>query len=149
MRNRFVGSLLLLSSCVLLSVPAWSEGQSQQRTPEDAPVPPNQLKAPTTTMVLPGSKVNISMVNQTGTDVTYQVLGDTAERRLSTKTKYTLHRLPVPTNMSFYRPDRGPIDASVQATSPGELQIIFKRAPNFDHDNTFLTVLDSGQVFLE
>jgi hypothetical protein len=149
MRNRFVGSLLVLSSFVLLNTPAWSEAQKPQRTPEAAPVPPAQLKAPTTTVRLPGNQVNISMVNQTGTDVTYQVLGDTAERRLSINTKYTLHGLPVPTNMSFYRPDRGPIDAIVQATAPGELQIIFKRALSFDHDNTFLTVLDSGQVFLE
>jgi hypothetical protein len=149
MRNRSIGSLLLLSSFVLLNMPAWSQGQSQQSTPEAAPVPPQQSKVPTTTMRLPGSQINISIVNQTGTDVTYQVLGDTAERRLSTNTKYKLSRLPVPTNMSFYRPDRGPIDAAVQATAPGELQIIFRRAPNFDHDNTFLTVLDSGQVFLE
>jgi lipoprotein-anchoring transpeptidase ErfK/SrfK len=149
MRNRLIGGLLVLSSFALLNLPAWSEGQNQKRSPQPAPVPPAQLKEPTTTISLPKGQVNISLVNQTGTAVTYQVLGDTEERRLPINTKQTLQRLPTPANMSFYRPDRGPIDATVRATAPGELQLIFKRGPNFDRDHTFLTVLDSGQVFLE
>jgi hypothetical protein len=149
MRNRLLGGLLVLSSLALLNMPAWSEGQNQKRGTEPAPVPPAQLKEPTTTVSLPKGQVDITLVNQTGTVVTYQVLGDTAERRLPPKMKQTLQRLPTPTNMSFYRPDRGPIDAKVQAKAPGELQLIFRRGPNFDRDNSFLSVLDSGQVFLE
>jgi hypothetical protein len=149
MRSRLLGGFLVLCSLTLLNLPAWSEGQSQERGQQSAPVPPAQLKEPTTTVNLPKDRVNITLVNQTGTAVTYQVLGDTAERRLPTNAQYTLRRLPTPTDMSFYRPDRGPIDATVQATAPGELQLIFRRGPNFDHDNSFLSVLDSGQVFLE
>jgi hypothetical protein len=147
MPSRLLGGLLVLCSLTLLNLPAWSEGK--QRGLQSAPVPPAQLKEPTLTMNLPEGQVNISLVNQTGTAITYQVLGNTAERSLPIDAKYTLQRLAVPTNMSFYRPDRGPIDATVQATAPGTLQLIFKRGPNFDHDHTALTVLDSGQVFLE
>lgn len=149
MRNRLFGGLLLLCCLTMLNLPAWSEGQNQKQGPQPAPVPPAQLKEPTTTMSLPKGQVNIALVNQTGTAITYQVLGDTEERRLPTATKYTLQRLPAPANMSFYRPDRGPIDATIQSTAPGELQIIFNRGPNSDRDHTFLSVLDSGQVFLE
>jgi hypothetical protein len=149
MRNRLLGGLLVVSSLALLNMPAWSGGQNQKLGQQPAPVPPAQLKEPTTTVGLPKGQVNITLVNQTGTVVTYQVLGDTAERRLPTNAKYTLRRLQTPTDMSFYRPDRGPIDATVQATAAGELQLIFRRGPNFDRDNSFLSVLDSGQVFLE
>ena len=149
MRSRLLGGLLVLSSFALLNTPVWSEGQNQKRGQQPAPVPPAQLKEPTTTISLPKGQVNISLVNETGTVVTYQVLGDTAERRLPTNAKYTLRRLATPTDMSFYRPDRGPIDATVKATAPGELQLIFRRGPTFDRDNSFLSILDSGQVFLE
>jgi hypothetical protein len=149
MRSRLIGGLLVLCSLTLLNLPAWSEGQNRQRSAQPAPVPPAQLKEPTATMSLPRGQVNIALVNQTGTAITYQVLGDTEERRLSADTKYTLQRLPAPANMSFYRPDRGPIDATIQAIAPGELQIVFNRGPNSDRDHTFLSVLDSGQVFLE
>ncbi len=149
MRSRLIGGLLVLGSLTFLNLPAWSEGQNQQRGLQPAPVPPAQLKEPTTTMSLSKGQVNIALVNQTGTAVTYQVLGDTEERRLPLNTKQTLQRLPAPANMSFYRPDRGPIDATIQATAPGELQIVFNRGSSSDRDHTFLSVLDSGQVFLE
>ncbi len=149
MCNRSFGGLWVLCCLTVLTLPAWSEGQSQRQGPQPAPVPPAQLKEPTVTMSLPKGQVNIALVNQTGTAITYQVLGDTEERRLPIDAKYILQRLSAPANMSFYRPDRGPIDATIQATAPGELQLIFKRGPDFDHDHTALTVLDSGQVFLE
>jgi hypothetical protein len=95
-----------------------------------------------------GGRVEISLINATGTVVSYQVLGNTDERSLYADMRSNLRGLPAPANVSFYRPDRGPIDVSAKAIGPNKIQVILRRGNDPDTDHSFLTVQESGKVIL-
>lgn len=120
---------------------------SQEVAPIFAP-PVESLQEPAATVSLPDGKVTISLVNQTGTEVVYSVLGDKNQWRLEADTTERLQQLKTPANLSFYRPDRGAIEVTFETSRLGELQVIFQRGTSFDVDRTALTVQETGQVFL-
>ncbi len=95
------------------------------------------------------SRVDISLVNATGTLVSYQVLGNTDERYLYADMRSNLRGLPAPANVSFYRPDRGPIEIITKTIAPGKVQVTLRRGSGPDNDHSFLTVQDSGKVTLD
>jgi serine/threonine protein kinase len=94
------------------------------------------------------SRVDISLVNATGTVVSYQVLGNTDERSLYADMRSNLRRLPAPANVSFYRPDRGPIEVSTKTVGPNKIEVTLRRGNGPDDDHSFLTVQESGKVIL-
>jgi serine/threonine protein kinase len=95
------------------------------------------------------SRVDISLVNATGTLVSYQVLGNTDERYLYADMRSNLRGLPAPANVSFYRPDRGPIEIITKTIAPGKVQVTLRRGSGPDNDHSFLTVQDSGKITLD
>jgi serine/threonine protein kinase len=95
------------------------------------------------------SRVDVSLVNATGTVVSYQVLGNTDERSLYADMRSNLRGLPAPANVSFYRPDRGPIEVSIKTLAPGKIEVILRRGDGPDKDHSFITVQDSGKVTLD
>jgi serine/threonine protein kinase len=95
------------------------------------------------------SRVDISLVNATGTVVSYQVLGNTDERSLYADMRSNLRRLPAPANVSFYRPDRGPIEVSTKTIGPNKIEVTLRRGGGPDDDHSFLTVQESGKVILD
>lgn len=110
--------------------------------------PVENLQTPAATVSLPDGRVEIILVNQTGTQVVYQVLGQPNQANLAADATNRLDRLSTPANLSFYRPDRGSIEVTAQAIGPGQLRVIFKRGANLDIDRLSLTVQETGQVFL-
>ncbi|MGA7955034.1 MAG: protein kinase [Gloeobacterales cyanobacterium] len=93
-------------------------------------------------------RVEISLVNATGTVVSYQVLGNTDERPLYADMRSNLRGLPAPANLSFYRPDRGPIEVSAKTVAPGKIEVTLRRGYGPETDHSFLTVQESGKVIL-
>ncbi|MBD2104917.1 hypothetical protein [Leptolyngbya sp. FACHB-261] len=128
--------------------PPYTRPTTQPSAPSSTAPPVERLQAPSAVVSPRNGQISIVLVNQTGTEVTYQVIGDTSERSLSAESTYTLRDLSVPTNMSFYRPDRGPLAVAADSPAPGELRLVFSRGPSFDVDRTSLTVQASGQAFL-
>jgi len=126
-----------------------SDSSSAQKpaTPTSAP-PVETLQPPATTVSLPDGRVDIILVNQTGTNVVYEVLGQPNQATLAADATNTLPRLSTPANLSFYRPDRGPIEVTAEGIGPGQLRVIFRRGANLDIDRLSLTVQETGQVFL-
>jgi hypothetical protein len=59
-----------------------------------------------------------------------------------------LRRLPAPANVSFYRPDRGPIEVSTKTIGPNKIEVTLRRGNGPDDDHSFLTVQESGKVIL-
>lgn len=161
-RPVLAGMLVALGAGLLSPLPALSQarpgilneppyarpGRAPATTTPVTEPPVEALQPPAATLSLPRAQINIVLVNETGTTMTYQVVGDTNERSLAAGETYTLRDLSVPTNVNFYRPDRGPTDVTAEAAAPGELRLLFKRGSSFDVDRTSLTVQASGQVFL-
>lgn len=132
---------------ILQEFPADSAISQNPAAPIVAP-PVENLQPPAATLSLPDGRVDIILVNQTGTQVVYQVLGQPNQASLAADATNRLGRLSTPANLSFYRPDRGPIEVTAQAIGPGQLRVIFKRGANLDIDRLSLTVQETGQVFL-
>lgn len=122
---------------------AASPKPSPQQTPNE------QVDRKTVATVSPSSgRVDVSLVNATGTVVSYQVLGNTDERSLYADMRSNLRGLPSPANVSFYRPDRGPIAATTRTIGPNKIEVTLKRGDGPDDDHSFLTVQESGKVIL-
>lgn len=142
-------SLVSLSPVFAQTKPDTSSEQPPELQPPPTVTPPvENLQTPVTTVSLPNGRVNIILVNQTGTQIIYQVLGEPQQSTLKMDAISTLRQREVPFNLSFYRPDRGAIEVTAEAVKPGELRVTFKRGANLDVDKISLTVQKSGQVFL-
>lgn len=109
---------------------------------------PEQQQAATTTVRPVNGVVNLRLVNNSGADITYQVIGDTQPRYLTGNRSVTLSSIDTPTTLTFYRPDRGFLVVTPQPVSPGVLEVRFNPTNNFTLDNTTMTVQPSGAVYL-
>lgn len=90
----------------------------------------------------------MKLVNQTYTNVTYQVIGDTKPRTLSGRSDITLENLRAPITITFYRPDRGFLQVHPQTSEAGMLEVTLSEATNFAADKTVMTIQKNGNVFL-
>jgi hypothetical protein len=142
------GSASLLSLLPVIAQVKNSHWLAQLQPPPVTTPPVENLQTPAATVSLPNQQVDITLVNQTGTEIVYQVLGELNQSTLSANGMDTLSQQRVPFNLSFYRPDRGPIEVTAEAVKPGELRVIFQRGSSLDIDRISLTVQKSGEVFL-
>jgi serine/threonine protein kinase len=124
-----------------------SEAASPKTSPQ--PTPNEGVDRKAVAAVSPsGGRVDVSLVNATGTVVSYQVLGNTDERSLYADMRSNLRGLPAPANVSFYRPDRGPIVVNTRTIGPNKIEVTLRRGNGPDDDHSFLTVQESGKVIL-
>lgn len=143
---------------------ATQEQSGQSGTPiAPAPLPSNPASNPTpTTPPLPETQqpvvanvtpvngaVNVRLVNDVGTSVTYQVIGNTEQRNLPAGQSVFLRSLPAPINITFVRPDGGFVIISpTAAATPGELDVRLSAAPTVDNSQSTLNVQQDGSVLL-
>jgi hypothetical protein len=90
----------------------------------------------------------LRLVNQTYTDITYQVVGDTEPRTLSGRNDVTLRTLRAPVTITFQRPDRGLLLVSPQASEAGSLEVTLTETTDLDVDKSAMTIQETGDVFL-
>lgn len=94
-------------------------------------------------------EVTIKLVNEMNTPVTYQLIGDTSDRQLSSDSMITLQSVEAPTTLTFYRPDGGFINAIPQPTEEtGVLQITLEEAYDVDNDAQALRINEQGEVYI-
>lgn len=144
------------------SSPATPEGITPP-TPEQVPSPstppapgsvlqpplPKQSQSPSATVMPINGKVSIKLVNETGANITYQVIGDTNQRSLQGKSNVNLLDLSAPVTLTFKRNDGGLLMVSPQASSqPGMLEVTFTETTDLTTDRTTMTVQETGAVFL-
>jgi hypothetical protein len=104
---------------------------------------------PSTVIALTDGRVNVKLVNDTGADVTYQVIGDTSERSLQGKTDATLQNLNTPVTVTFQRNDGGLLMVTLEPTSPsGVLEVRLKETTDVNQDRKALQIQSNGAVFL-
>ncbi len=109
---------------------------------------PEELQSPSATVVLVNGTVNVTLVNQTYTDITYQVVGDTEPRTLSGRNDVTLKTLRAPVTITFQRPDRGLLLVSPEASEAGSLEVTLTETTDLDVDKSAMTIQETGDVFL-
>jgi hypothetical protein len=128
------------------------------RTPPPATtpsVPESQVQIqpepePNASVTIAGERVTIQLVNQTGAEISYQVVGDTEFRTLAGRETVTLRDLPVPTTLTFRRQDQGLLSVTLQPDNPvlGTLVLNLDETTDFAADRTTLNVNEAGEVFL-
>lgn len=109
---------------------------------------PEQQQAPSARVVPVEGKVNVRLVNQTYTEIKYQVIGDTEYRTLTGRSDVMLQNLKTPVNITFQRPDRGLLQVLPQSSEEGMLEVSLTETSNFGVDRTAMTIQENGNVLL-
>ncbi|MHC5598740.1 MAG: hypothetical protein ACYTXC_22840 [Nostoc sp.] len=133
---------------VRLSPPV-SGDQSQQPSPRAVSTQQPPREASSATIALANGTVNVTLVNDTAANVTFQVIGDTAPRSLQGKSYVTLQGLRAPVTVTFEREDGGQLIVTPQASSDaGSLEVTFKEATNASQGRSAMRIERNGSVFL-
>jgi hypothetical protein len=110
---------------------------------------PSERQAPSTKLALANGRVNVNLVNDTGAEVTYQVIGDTEQRSLAGKTNTMLRGLNAPVTITFYRKDGGLVQVTPQPTGEaGMLTVTLKATTEQIQDKRTVRIEQDGTVFL-
>jgi hypothetical protein len=107
------------------------------------------VQIPYTSIKPINNQVNIRFINETGSAIDYQVVGDTQYRSLPGRSEMTLEKLSVPTTFTFRRADNGFLQVTLQPNSPaGTLVMRVRETPDFSVDRTSVYIDQNGQVYL-
>lgn len=119
------------------------------RSSQIQPPLPEQQQPPSATITPIQGKVNVRLVNQTGANITYQVIGDTNGRSLKGKSDVLLIGLSAPVTATFRRDDGGLLSVTTHPSSePGMLEVILTQTTDFAQDRTTMNIQQTGAVFL-
>lgn len=113
------------------------------------PPSPGQQQSPIATVLPTNNVVNVRLVNDSGANITYQVIGDTAPRSLAGRSTATLQGLQIPITVTFYREDGGLVTVTPQRTSQqGTLSVTLRETPTVGGDRSVLRITENGSVYL-
>ncbi|MBD1937347.1 hypothetical protein [Microcoleus sp. FACHB-68] len=118
--------------------------------PQQTTVPlPEQQRSPMARIEPVNGQVKIKLMNVTGDPVTYQVIGDTQQRVLSSQSEITLSDLKAPVTLTFQRPNGALIQVMPEvASEPGVLEITLDSTTDLGADKSALRVEESGLIFV-
>ncbi|MBD2354049.1 hypothetical protein H6G41_05335 [Tolypothrix sp. FACHB-123] len=122
-------------------------------TPQQVPSTSNSVTSPSqspvaTVALLENANVNIRLVNDTGANITYQVVGDTNERSLGGQSDVILQGLRAPITVTFQRADGGLISVNAQASETGLLEVRLDETTDVAQDKKAMRIQSNGSVFL-
>jgi hypothetical protein len=109
---------------------------------------PEQQQPPNATVIPAQGKVSIKLVNATGSNISYEVIGDTDRRSLQGKSNVLLSDLSVPITVTFKRQDGGLLSVMPQSPQPGILEAVLTETTDLGADKNTLNIQPSGAVFL-
>ncbi|MGJ3254552.1 MAG: hypothetical protein ACFE0J_25980 [Elainellaceae cyanobacterium] len=110
---------------------------------------PETLQNPVTTITTSPASVDIRLINQTGTTVSYQSIGDTEQRMLEGGNEAVLRNIETPVTVTFTRPDNGLLTASPEFNmESGILEVILDETTSLGEDDSAITIQESGEVYL-
>jgi hypothetical protein len=94
-------------------------------------------------------RVSVRLINRTNAPIVYQVIGDTQLRTLAGRSEINLQSLRTPTNVAFYRQDRGLLMVTPQGSSQnGMLDVTLQETTDFAMDRTSMRIENNGSVYL-
>ncbi|BAY91971.1 MULTISPECIES: hypothetical protein [unclassified Tolypothrix] len=137
--------------------PAPTGSSTPYSTPQQVPSQTNSLTEPSirqqgirpiATVALTNGNVNVRLVNDTGANVTYQIIGDTNERSLSGKSDIVLQNLRAPITVTFQREDGGLLSVNAQPSETGLLEVRLNETTDVAQDAKAMRIQSNGSVFL-
>ncbi|HHP7244282.1 MAG TPA: hypothetical protein ACFE0H_06315 [Elainellaceae cyanobacterium] len=110
---------------------------------------PETLQDPVTMITTSPESVDIRLVNETGTMIIYQSIGDTEQRMLEGGSETVLRDIETPVTVTFTRPDSGLLMARPEFNiESGILDVILDETASLDEDDNAITIQESGEVYL-
>ena len=159
-----VSKLRALQSSVLnrptgAADPLDETGGNQVGSPEALPVEPSTVNPsspplpeassqPIATATSVNGRLSVAIVNNTGTAVSYEVIGDTSRRTLLLNESAMLRDIPLPTTITVVRQDKGFVDVAATVSNDGMLEISLKSEPSLDNTQGVIRIQADGQVFV-
>lgn len=141
-----------LAIATTIAFPPLGKAMAQIRpsTPVVNPPLPSQQQPPIATLTPNNGLVVVRLINKTGAEVVYQVIGDTKVRTLAGRSTVTLQDLKTPANVTFYRRDRGFLLVSplVPTTAPNTIELTLTETTDFGADRTALSIDPNGDAYL-
>lgn len=93
--------------------------------------------------------VNIKLTNKTAATISYEVIGDTSQRKLPRKSEVVLRKLKLPVNITFHREQGGFLLIKHQLISDKSiLELTMTETNDFNLDRSSLLIEETGSVFL-
>ncbi|MEM6254785.1 MAG: hypothetical protein AAF821_17860 [Cyanobacteria bacterium P01_D01_bin.156] len=112
---------------------------------------------PTITIPSAQSEVTVRLENQTPAAITYEALGDTQPRLLTSGDDVLLQNLNTPTTLTFFYQDiqknrqagEGLLTAAIEVNeATGNLEVVVKPTTSLGSDVSNITIEPSGNVFV-
>lgn len=116
-------------------------------TPSTEPLP-ETLNEATATVTPLNNQLTISLMNTTGTTVSYEVLGDTSRRVLAAGESVMLQGISLPVTITTVREDNGFLNVTATSSIEGMLEISLAQSPTLDDDQSVIRIQADGQVFV-
>ena len=112
------------------------------------PLPEDQ-QPPSTKISLANGRVNIRLVNESGAEVTYEVVGDTPARSLEGKSDTMLQDLTAPVTLTFFREDGGLLQVTPEPSAEtGMIEVRLNETTDVQEDKNTVRIQEDGTVFL-
>ncbi|WP_066380077.1 MULTISPECIES: hypothetical protein [unclassified Anabaena] len=110
---------------------------------------PRERQPASARLALANGRVNVNLVNNTGAEVTYQVIGDTEPRTLQGNSNVMLQGLGAPVTLTIYRKDGGLVKVIPQPTGEaGMLRVTLNSTTEPGEDKGTVRIQQDGTVFL-
>ncbi len=110
---------------------------------------PAEQQPPSAKIALADGRVNIRLVNDSGAEVTYEVVGDTPARSLEGKSDIMLRDLTAPVTVTFFREDGGLIQVTPQPSAEtGMIEVRLNATTDVQQDKNAVRIQEDGTVFL-
>ena len=94
------------------------------------------------------SQLAISLVNDTGTTVTYELVGDTQRRMLMMGESAMLQGVSLPATITVTREDNGLLDVMASSSEAGMLEVLLMPEASLDDTQGVIRIQEDGQVFV-
>ncbi|MEA5582321.1 hypothetical protein VB620_13335 [Nodularia harveyana UHCC-0300] len=110
---------------------------------------PEEQQPPSTQIALANGRVNIRLVNDSGAEVIYEIIGDTRARSLPGKSNTMLRNLNAPITMTFFREDGGLIQVTLpDSAEAGMMEVRLNTTTEMQEDKSTVRIQEDGKVFL-
>jgi len=130
------------------TLPGTSSGSVSPTTSAQPPLPETLQNAIATVIPLNG-RVDVMLRNNTGTTITYEVIGHTQPRSLAGGAEVMLQDLPVPVTITTLRPDRGLVRiAPIVGAQAGAIGFALDETTRLGSDQEAIRIQNNGQVLV-
>jgi hypothetical protein len=147
--KRSIGLIACSSLAVSLCAAPVSSAPKKPEKPTVTPLP-ESIFMPKAQISLKSDRVNLTLINKTNAEITYQVIGDTESRTLAGQQTINLQGLRAPVTVTLDRKDSGFLLLTPKASDKSEdtVEATLETTMDMSIDATTMRIERNGSVFL-